>query len=300
MYGDTRTLVTKDGGRLFGVLAAAIRGLRIGGIVRPAYRRSVLGRHMLRAWKSMERWAEERGAHLIYGLMKKDNTPMTGMVDGRMGYLFAGRMTVQSRPVFHRAGTRKAIEEISPDDPQLVKRTLSEYGSRDFFPAAFRDSLLSPEMRASGLFSFHQLSSGASWASIGVFRACRVIRTRVTAIPLAYRIIQPVFAALEPLIRLPRIPREGGSIGYCHVFNHLAEGPEGTRLWRGLIAHANNIALDEGATLLTSAFDPDDRFHALFRRGAINRIDYRLGMKPLRPGVPTELRGFYPDVRDMS
>jgi hypothetical protein len=32
----------------------------------------------------------------------------------------------------------------------------------------------------------------------------------------------------------------------------------------------------------------------------MNRIDYRLGMKPLRPGVPTELRGFYPDVRDMS
>ena len=32
----------------------------------------------------------------------------------------------------------------------------------------------------------------------------------------------------------------------------------------------------------------------------MNRIEYRLGMKPLRAGVPTVLRGFYPDVRDMS
>jgi hypothetical protein len=87
---------------------------------------------------------------------------------------------------------------------------------------------------------------------------------------------------------------------YCHVFNHLAEGPEGIRLWLALVAHANNLALDEGATLLTSAFDPDDRFHALFRRGAMNHIEYRLGMKALRPGVPAELARFYPDVRDMS
>ncbi len=311
MYGDTRTLVTEDRGRLFGVLAAAMKVLHIGGIVRPAalfydfrvhpdYRRSVRGRHILVAWKSMERWAEQRGAHLIYGLMKKDNAPMTGLVDDRMGYQFAGGMTVQSKPVFRKAMAGEAPVEISPDDPQLVKRTLSEYGSRNFYPAAFRDSLLSAEMRATGLFSFHQLSSGTSWASIGIFRASRVMRTRVTAIPLVYRILQPVFAALEPLLPLPRIPREGGSIGYCHVFNHCTGGPEGIRLWHRLIAHANNIALAEGATLLTSAFDPDDRFHALFRKGAMNRIDYLLGMKPLRPGVPAELRGFYPDVRDMS
>ncbi|MBE3132903.1 MAG: GNAT family N-acetyltransferase [Acidobacteria bacterium] len=313
LYGDTHVLVAEDRemGRIFGVLAAAMKDLYIGGVVRPAafffdlrvhpdYRRSILGRHMLVAWKAMERWAQERGAHLIYGLMKHDNTPMTALVDGRLGYRFAGGMTVQSRPVFRRASVRSAPEVIFPENPRLVKSTLSEYGSRDFYPAVFRDSLLSSEMRASGLFSFHQLSSGASWASVGIFRAFRVMRTRVTAIPLAYRILQPVFSAFEPLLPLPRIPREGGSIGYCHVFNHLAEGPEGTRLWRALIAHANNLARDEGATLLTSAFDPDDRFHALFRRGAMNHIEYRLGMKALRPGVPAELARFYPDVRDMS
>jgi GNAT superfamily N-acetyltransferase len=316
MYGDARTLVAedRDKGTLFGVLAAAMKDVSIGGVARPAaffydlrvhpsYRRSVLGRHMLRAWRSMERWAEERGAHLIYGLVKKDNTPMTVMAGGKTGYLFNGGMTVQSRPVFRRLtarGAPEALEEISADDPRLVARTLSEYGDRDFFPEAFRAGLLSPEMRASGLFSFLQLGRGSSWASVGIFRAFRLVRTRVTTIPLAYKILRPVFAALEPLLPLPRIPREGGSIAYCHVFNHLAEGPDGIRLWRRLIAHANDIALDEGASLLTGAFDPEDRFHALFRKGAINRIEYRLGMKPLRAGVPTELRGFYPDVRDMS
>jgi len=313
MYGDTRMLVAEDRarGRLFGVLAAAMKDLYIGGVVRPAafffdlrvhpdYRVSVRGRHILVAWKAMERWAEERGAHLIYGLMKHDNAAMTALVDRRLGYRFAGGMTVQSRPVFRRVRVHEAPDEIPPDDPRLVERTWAEYGDRDFFPEAFRDRLLSPEMRASGLFSFFQLRRGPSWASIGLFRASRVIRTRVTAIPWAYKLLQPVFSAFEPLLPLPRIPREGGSIGYCHVFNHLAEGLEGIRLWRALIAHANNLALDEGATLLTSAFDPDDRFHALFRRGAMNRIEYRLGMKALRPGVPAELARFYPDVRDMN
>ena len=185
--------------------------------VHPDDRVSVRGRHILAAWKAMERWAEER--------------------------------------------------------------TWAEYGDRDFFPEAFRAGLLSPEMQATGLFSLLHLRSGPSWASIGLFRASRVIRTRVTAIPWAYKLLQPVFSAFEPLLPLPRIPREGGSIGCCHVFNH---------------------ALDEGATLLTSAFDPDDRFHALFRKRAMNRIEYRLGVKALRPGVPAELARFYPDVRDMN
>jgi hypothetical protein len=74
MYGDTRTLVTGDGGRLFGVLAAAIKGLRIGGIVHPAYKRSVLGRHMLRAWKSMERFRFSRGDDW---LMAIETSPMS-------------------------------------------------------------------------------------------------------------------------------------------------------------------------------------------------------------------------------
>ena len=58
-------------GRLFGALAAAMKDLYIGGLVRPAAfffdlrvhpddRVSVRGRHILVAWKAMERWAEER------------------------------------------------------------------------------------------------------------------------------------------------------------------------------------------------------------------------------------------------
>jgi len=316
LYGDAHTLVVEDRGegRIFGVLGASMKDISVRGERRPAaffydlrlhpdYRKSVRGRFMLTAWKAMERWAGERGAHLIYGLVKKDNAPMTALVDSRMGYRFAGGMMIQSRPVFRRSRLREAAREIAPDDARLVARTQAAYGRRDFFPVVFRDRLLTPAMEASGLFSFLELQRGRSWASIGMFRASRVMRTRIVTIPGAYKLLQPLFSSLSPLVPLPRIPREGGSIGYCHVFNHLADGPEGTRLWRQLIAHANNAALEDGADLLTSAFDPfdaGDGFHAMFRRGAMNTIEYRLGIKALVPDLPAVDFSFYPDVRDMN
>ncbi len=261
------------------------------------------GRHVLDAWKAMERWAAASGAHLIYGLIKKDNTPMLSLVDGRMGYRFTGGMVIRSRPVCRRLRVRQTPETVAPDDRAFLEATRAGGQAADFFPTAFHDGPLTAPMRDSGLFSLHRLSRGGSWAGIGLFRSCRVQRTRVVAIPPLYAVAGPVFAALQPVVALPRIPRTGGSIGYCHVFHHAAEGPDGHRLWRELLAWANNEALDEGAELLTSAFDPFDAadpFHAAFRRGAITSIEYRLGMKALVPGVPEGPFRFYPDVRDMN
>jgi hypothetical protein len=74
-------------------------------------------------------------------------------------------------------------------------------------------------------------------------------------------------------------------------------------LWRELVDHANNLALEDGATLLTGAFDPGgagDPFLAEFRRGALNRIQYLLGVRALAPDLPERPRGYFPDVRDMN
>ena len=316
LYGDTHTLVAEDQDRgiIYGVLAAAMKSLSLAGEVRPAaffydlrvhpdYRMSVKGRRMLTAWKMMEDWATHRGAHLIYGLIKKDNAPMTVMVDRRMGYDFAGGMMIRSRAVFRRARLRQVPEEVSPDDPRLVAATRARGEGRDFFPREFRDSLLTGPMRASGLYSFHRLSRGGSWAGIGLFRSCRIQRTRVLSIPPAYRMLAPLFSAIEPLVPLPRIPREGESIGYCHLFTITPRDPKDFASGTSWSAHANNIALDEGAGLLTGAFDPfdrGDRFHDMFRRGAITSIEYRLGMKALVPGLGNGPFSFYPDVRDMN
>jgi hypothetical protein len=198
---------------------------------------------------------------------------------------------------------REAPEEVPPRDAELSRAVWERYGRRDFYPAAFRHDLLSPAMEASGLFGFYRLRRGSSWAALGLFRAVRVQRTRVVRIPAGYKLLQPLFGALSPLVPLPRIPREGGGIGYCCVFNPVAEGPRGLALWRELLAHANNLALEEGATLLTGAFDPGDPgdpFLPEFRRGALNRIDYLLGMQPLVPGAPEAAHGYFCDVRDMN
>mgnify|MGYP001097231521 CR=1 FL=1 len=154
-------------------------------------------------------------------------------------------------------------------------------------------------VEATGLFETWRLSRGDSRASIGVYRASKFMRTRVITIPWYYRVAGPMFRAINPVVPLPRIPRPGGTIAYTFVYNHLAGGPEGLALWRELLGHANNTALDDGADLLTGAFDPADRFFPDFARGALNRIDYRFGMRWLA-GDPPPVRAYYVDPRDMS
>jgi GNAT superfamily N-acetyltransferase len=306
-------LVAEDrtNGRIFGVMAAALKDVYLGGAVHPAawfydlrvhpdYRRTVLGRHMLGVWNAMERWAQESGAHLIYGLVKHDNDPMIGMRDKRSGYRFIGGMEVVSRPVYRRHRGGEPPEEVRPDDEELAHAVWGRYGGLDFYPAAFRHHLLTPAMAASGQFSFYRLRRESSWAALGLFRAARVQRTRVVRIPAGYKLLRPLFSALTPVIPLPRIPAEGGSIGYYCLFNPLAEGPRGLTLWYELLAHANNLALAGGATLLTGAFDPGDPLLPIFRRGSLSRIEYLLGVRALAPGVPETVNGYFPDVRDMN
>ncbi len=316
LYGNDHTLVAEDRekGRLIGILAAARKQVYLGGAVRPAvffydlrvhpdYRRSLLGRHMLGVWNGMERWAQESGAHLIYGLVKHDNQAMRSMRDKRSGYRFLGSMEVVSRAVFRKKPMHQAPEEVSPQDTELARALWEAYGRRDFYPADFRHDLLTPAMASTGLFSFHRLRRDGSWAALGIFRAARVMRTRVVQIPAGYKLLEPVFAALSTLVPLPRIPREGGSISYHCLFNHLGGGPQGLALWRELVAYANNLALAEGVTLLTAAFEPgrrDDPFLAEFRRGALNRIEFLLGVRALAPGLPERINGYFPDVRDMN
>jgi GNAT superfamily N-acetyltransferase len=312
LYGNEHTLVAVDKARnrIFGVIAASTKEVLIGGMprkvvifndarVHPDYRRSVLARHMLGAWLALERWAKEVGAHAICGLVKADNEAMLGFQRKKSEYQFVGGMVVLNRPVFRRARVRSVLEQVPAGDAELADALWKEYGERDFIPVALRERCPTPEMEATGLFSTWRLRLDGSWASIGIYRVSKIMRTRVIAIPWYYRLAGPVCAALNPVVPLPHIPAPGGTIGYTFLYNHLAVGPRGTELWRELLAHANNLAMDDGSDLLTGAFDPSDRFLPAFARGALNRIDYRFGMQWLA-GAPPPIRAYYVDPRDMS
>ena len=47
--------------------------------VHPHYRRTVLGRHMLKVWNLVNRWAETNGSDLLFGLVKSDNENMLAL-----------------------------------------------------------------------------------------------------------------------------------------------------------------------------------------------------------------------------
>ena len=123
---------------------------------------------------------------------------------------------------------------------------------------------------------------------------------RVLKLPWYYRLLRPLFEALRPVLPLPVIPAEGDQVRYFHVFNHLAEGPDGDALWKKLLAHINNLALVEGATIITGCFTPGDRFHAMFKHGAMNTIRYRIGYKTLAGDGEYSFSPSAPDVRDMD
>jgi hypothetical protein len=196
----------------------------------------------------------------------------------------------------------KPPRELEPEevDARISTKVWDRYGSYQFFPTALKDRYLTTSMIDSGLFSCFSLEEGGSFASIGFFKVCRAMWTRVIRLPGYYKALKPIFDGLRLALPLPVIPKQGGRISYCHVFNHLADGPQGLRLWKELMAHANNLAYQEGATLLTSAFDENDGFLPHFQRGSINRIEYLLGYKPFVPDVPEMHTPYYPDMRDMN
>ena len=311
IYGNHTTLVAVDRDVPFGVMAGTLKRLHVAGKLmtgacfydlrlHPDYRRTVLGRHMLGVWNRMERWAIDAGANFIYGFVKGDNSTMLGF-HGRKEYATLGKMLVVSRPVFKRRRVDIPVTEYFPEDGDGISRALTaEYREKNLFPADFDCRYLTPEMRETGLFSCLRAEKGESYASVGLYRIAEIVRMRVLKIPPVYKALGAFLSPVERLIPVPRVPREGGAISYYHLFAHVASGPDGMELWRKLVNHANNLALDGGVMLLTGAFDSADPFLPRFRKGSLNTIEYHLGVRRLGPGIPGDLEPFFVDVRDMD
>jgi GNAT superfamily N-acetyltransferase len=129
LYGNQHTLVAVDNqaDRLIGVMAGTLKEVFLGGRatrvaffydlrLHPDYRRTVLGRHMLRVWNLMDRWAEESGAALMYGLVKSDNTTMIGFQQKKQNYRFSNKMIVLSRPVYRMKRLRQPPRELGSEE----------------------------------------------------------------------------------------------------------------------------------------------------------------------------------------
>ena len=313
LFGNHHTVVAVDHGRVFGVLAATLKKVLIDGEevdaayfydlrIHPDFRRTVTGRNMLKVWFETEKWAKDSGARIMYGMIKGDNETMLGMQRKKRAYKFSGEMLIVSRAVFKRNAVDLPVEhvDLSRHGRDLAAEVYKEYGSKNLFPANLTDSYLTEEMDKTGLFSCYRVSSGESWASVGLYRICREIWMRVLKLPWYYRIARPAFETLRPVLPLPFIPAQGDQVRYYHVFNHLSGGPDGDKLWKILICHINNLALAEGATIVTGCFSPGDRFYNMFKRGAMNTMPYRIGYKPLTGDREYCFSPFAPDVRDMD
>jgi hypothetical protein len=71
---------------------------------------------MLRVWNLMDRWAEESGAALLYGLVKADNSTMIGFQQKKQNYSFTGKMIVLSRPVYRMKRLHQLPRELKPEE----------------------------------------------------------------------------------------------------------------------------------------------------------------------------------------
>jgi hypothetical protein len=309
-YGNQHTIVATAGGVVVAVLAGTLKPLEVDGRevtgallydfrLHPDYRRALGGVFVVRAWNQMEAWARESGADFIYGFVKTDNHIMRGFFD-RKGYSDAGRMVIASRAVFRRKAVRFAAAETPRPGGDYTKEFLGTYGDRPLFPVPFRDAPISKSMSDTGLFSYFRVEDGGSSASAGLLRVSEALAMRVLKIPAYYRVARSVARALSPLVKLPSIPRPGETITYHIPFLPTLTGPRGPELWKDLLARFNNRALDAGCTLLTCAYADGDPILSAYGRGAINRIEYILGYKPLTTGLPTQLDGFFVDPRDMD
>jgi ribosomal protein S18 acetylase RimI-like enzyme len=310
LYGNHYTLVAVESERIIGVLAAVKKQVNINGRqalgiflydlrVHPDYRRTFGGRIMLRAWRMVENWSVEQKADFTYGYVKSDNLIMRGFFN-RKGYTSAGNMAVTGRPVFKIKKTNYLLEKIDCNDKTLSQDYNKEYGSKNLMPSVLQKTYLSPEMENTGIYDCYRISNGNSYASAGLVRISELVRTKVIKIPLYYILAGVVSRLLNKIIPLPIIPKTNGLLKYYHCINHFMYGPEGMVLWKELMKHFNNIAYNNGNTLLTSSFDKNDLFYKEFSRGSISSINYIIGYKKINQKMPDKLSPFYPDPRDMD
>jgi len=193
--------------------------------------------------------------------------------------------------------TRRGRTDLEPvEGPVEAAEELSRsLGKRNLMPVSLAETY-AKGAEAGYLRGVFRLSDGGSLARASVWDISWVHRSRVVRLPLWLRALGAAMDPLSRVFHVPRVPRQGETVAFWHLFDLHTRGPAGTRLLGQVIGAISRLAAAEGIKVL-ALLRPHGSGPALPRMLLKNTLTYRTMGYPIAGALPKP--PLYIDVRDI-
>jgi GNAT superfamily N-acetyltransferase len=291
-FEDSRVWVACVGDRIMGSAAAAIRTMRVGGVLRkvaytlqifvdPDARRLGVASGLIR---ERERYLREIGVAMVYGLVFDGNDPSARMLL-KTGYAPGRRVVLAALPVFRRmrrwsrAEVRAGGDADLPAASALLDATWKDHELWEpLSPEALRHLTTAPGYMAPLLLE----DRGRLRACAAVLDRNQVTQVTVRSLSRRLRIMKTALDLVRRVVPAPIVPGPGEPVRQWMVSRVGATDPGSLR---ELLRDINNRAFERGIHQIFVAFEAGDPMLAAFRGLPRVLLGGMLYVKPFQDGV---------------
>jgi ribosomal protein S18 acetylase RimI-like enzyme len=309
MYDHSRTFVAEHEGKVVGIISAALKCVylqgepsRVGYLfdlrVSPGARGQGVGSALYAHAESVMR---SDGAAATYSIIMAANTLIIPLTR-RFGLAQAGLVETLAGPVRQRQPVRAEVTALR-SAASIVDHVNPYFAEHDLFvPGLERYPALGKSVR-------YWAQTGSSFAAVtqsvrgGDFE--EVVQPR----PVWAAAVRGLLCVLSISGPVPAIPVREQLVCTWLLGEPVIAGPDGERLFRDVVSHINNLALENGVDWLLLPLAKSDPLRGSIRRAFFARrlcpmlrpfltIRARLLTKPFTGTFPARLRQIYLDTRD--
>jgi ribosomal protein S18 acetylase RimI-like enzyme len=252
IYDCSKIYCAKIGERLIGIIAGAMKNVRLHGEnikalyaydlrVHPEFRKKGIGKKL--SWALVDDLGKD--ADCLYTLVNGENEKALGLVCGSFEPKLVYHLTYVIFPVYKRL--KDARPGLARSALEIHESYLRHNPGIEFLPSF-------EEKRLKGYVA--SLSSEESDSGCSIWTNENLLAEQVVRISFSFRLLRGISAILRPFLKMPSIPRKNEIIRSWFLFDLYAKDKKSLQ---ALMASVNNLALDKGRTyiyLLLAANDP--------------------------------------------
>jgi ribosomal protein S18 acetylase RimI-like enzyme len=293
LYENARIYCARRDGKLIGIIAGALKDVRLHGEmvralyfydlrVHPAFRNGGVGKKLTNAV------IDDLGknADCLYTLVNGENAKAMNLARRNFAPKAVIPLTYALFPVYKKRKEREAWRfEKAADLHASYERA---HPDLEFMPL-FREERLSGYVMS--LILEKRNGTGCS-----IWTNENILAEQVTQIPSRMRRLRALSRALSPFVRLPHIPADNEIIRSWFLFDFHAEGPKELR---SLLAAVNNLALARGRTYFYILVRDGDPLLGTLRAAGPRFITFPYRLLAKGRVFPLESDDFYIDIRDL-
>ncbi len=292
IYNRSKIYCAKIGGKLVGIIAGAVKNVRLHGEniralyaydlrVHPEFRKRGIGKKL--SWALVDDIGKD--ADCQYTLVNGENEKALGLVCGSFEPKLVLPLTYVIFPVYKRL--KGAAPGLGRSAPEIHESYLRHNPGNEFLPSF-------EEERLKGYVS--SLSSEESDSGCSIWTNENILAEQVVRIAFHFQVMRGISAILRPFLKMPSIPRKNEIIRSWFVFDLYAKDKKSLR---SLMASVNNFALDQGRTYLYLLLGTNDPLLSWAKEMGFRFFTFPYCFLAKGRVFPEEKDKIYIDIRDL-